>query len=124
MLAVQLRQSEHFLDQRRAILRPYAERIAGLVTQPRLAETEREQAGFLAGAFAVELQVDQQLGTQRASVALELIFPRQLVSADLITRYDQWLATSSANPAAKRYVTEGRADVARALAAQQRDARG
>ena len=31
---------------------------------------------------------------------------------------------SAANPAAKRYVREGRADVARALAAQARDAQG
>jgi aminopeptidase N len=35
---------------------------------------------------------------------------------------DAWLATSEANPAAKRYVREGRADVARYLAAQAKDA--
>ena len=35
---------------------------------------------------------------------------------------DRWLATTTANPAARRLVSEGRDDVARALAAQSRDA--
>ena len=39
-------------------------------------------------------------------------------SAELLDRLDPWLEDSPANPAAKRYVREGRADVARALAAQ------
>ena len=63
-------------------------------------------------------------GTQRASTALEYIFPRQLASPELLERVDAWLESSSANPAAKRYVREGRADVARALRAQARDAQG
>jgi aminopeptidase N len=62
------------------------------------------------------------LGSHKASVALEFIFPRPLASHDLLERVDAWLATSEADPAAKRYVAEGRADVARYLAAQQRDA--
>ena len=64
----------------------------------------------------------EEKGTQRASTALEYIFPRPLASQDLLDRVDAWLETSSANPAAKRYVNEGRADVARALAAQAKDA--
>ncbi|HEY6933728.1 MAG TPA: aminopeptidase N [Marmoricola sp.] len=64
------------------------------------------------------------LGSHKASVALEFIFPRPLASRDLLERVDAWLATSEADPAAKRYVAEGRADVARYLAAQQRDAAG
>jgi aminopeptidase N len=64
----------------------------------------------------------EEKGTQRASTALEYIFPRPLASKDLLDRVDAWLATSEANPAAKRYVREGRADVARYLAAQARDA--
>ena len=44
-----------------------------------------------------------------------------LVSEQALARLDEWLATSTANPAAKRYVEEGRADMARALAAQRRD---
>ncbi|QWF23654.1 aminopeptidase N [Nocardioides sp. LMS-CY] len=64
----------------------------------------------------------EEKGTQRASTALEFIFPRQLASQELLDRVDAWLESSSANPAAKRYVNEGRADVARALAAQAKDA--
>jgi aminopeptidase N len=66
----------------------------------------------------------EEKGTQRASTALEFIFPKQLASQELLDRVDAWLESSSANPAAKRYVREGRADVARALAAQARDAQG
>jgi aminopeptidase N len=63
----------------------------------------------------------EEKGTQRASTALEFMFPKPLASQQLLDRVDQWLETSAANPAAKRYVREGRADVARALAAQKRD---
>jgi aminopeptidase N len=64
----------------------------------------------------------EEKGTQRASTALEYIFPRPLASQELLDKIDAWLATSEANPAAKRYVQEGRADVARYLAAQAKDA--
>ena len=64
----------------------------------------------------------EEKGTQRASTVLEFIFPKPLASQELLDRVDAWLEASSANPAAKRYVREGRADVARALAAQARDA--
>jgi len=64
----------------------------------------------------------EEKGTQRASAALEGLFPRTLVSQSTIDAVDDWLASSSANPAAKRYVREGRADLARALEAQGRDA--
>jgi aminopeptidase N len=60
-------------------------------------------------------------GTQRASTALEFMFPKPLASPALLDRVDAGLESSPANPAAKRYVREGRADVARALAAQKRD---
>lgn len=66
----------------------------------------------------------EEKGTQRASTALEYIFPKPLASQELLDRVDAWLESSEANPAAKRYVREGRADVARALAAQARDAQG
>jgi aminopeptidase N len=65
----------------------------------------------------------EEKGTQRASTALEFIFPKQLASQELLDRVDAWLESSPANPAAKRYVREGRADVARALAAQAKDER-
>ena len=61
-------------------------------------------------------------GTQRASTALEFMFPKHLASQELLDRVDTWLESSPANPAAKRYVREGRDDVARALRAQARDA--
>ena len=64
----------------------------------------------------------EEKGTQRASTALEFIFPKPLASQALLDQVDAWLETSPANPAAKRYVREGRADVARALAAQAKDA--
>jgi aminopeptidase N len=50
------------------------------------------------------------------------MFPRTLISTETLDTVDAWLESSDANPAAKRYVREGRDDVARALAAQARDA--
>ena len=61
-------------------------------------------------------------GTQRASTALELLFPRVLASQELLDRVTDWLRDSSANPAAKRYVREGAADVERYLTGQRKDA--
>jgi aminopeptidase N len=57
-------------------------------------------------------------GTQIASTMLEYMFPRALTSRETLERLDAWLETSPAHPAAKRYVREARADVARALRAQ------
>ncbi|WP_028659637.1 aminopeptidase N [Nocardioides insulae] len=64
----------------------------------------------------------EHLGTHRASVVLEYIFPKPLASPALLETVDAWLESSPAEPAAKRYVREGRAEVARALAAQAKDA--
>jgi aminopeptidase N len=47
------------------------------------------------------------------------MFPRALTSQETLQRVDEWLATSTANPAAKRYVLEARDDIARALRAQR-----
>jgi aminopeptidase N len=63
-----------------------------------------------------------RLGTHKAAVALEYIFPKPLASQALLDRLDAWLDSSPANPGAKRYVREGRDDVARALRAQAKDA--
>jgi aminopeptidase N len=63
----------------------------------------------------------EEKGTQRGSTILEYMFPKPLASQELLDRVDEWLETSPANPAAKRYVREGRSDVSRALAAQKRD---
>jgi aminopeptidase N len=64
----------------------------------------------------------EEKGVQRATTALQYMFPRPLISPETLARVDAWLETSGANPAAKRYVREGRADMARALAAQRKDA--
>jgi aminopeptidase N len=50
------------------------------------------------------------------------MFLMPLVSPETVARLEQWLEQSEANPAAKRYVREGRSDMMRALAAQARDA--
>jgi aminopeptidase N len=64
----------------------------------------------------------EELGVQIASTALEYMFPRALTSQETLDRVDAWMESSSANPAAKRYVGEGRADIVRALKAQAFDA--
>ncbi|WP_030485247.1 aminopeptidase N [Nocardioides aequoreus] len=64
----------------------------------------------------------EEKGTQRASTALEGLFPRPLASAALLERVTQWLRETDADPAAQRYVREGAADVERYLAAQACDA--
>jgi aminopeptidase N len=61
-------------------------------------------------------------GVHQASTVLEYMFPRKLANEATLDAVDRWLATTRANPAARRLVSEGRADLARALAAQQRDA--
>ena len=66
----------------------------------------------------------ERLGTHKASTALNFIFPRPLASPELLERVDAWLETTTADPAAVRFVKEGRADVARYLAAQAKDAEG
>ncbi|GGF57937.1 aminopeptidase N [Marmoricola endophyticus] len=65
----------------------------------------------------------EKLGAKRAATALGAMFPRVLASAELLDRVDAWLADTEVNPGARRYVEEGRADVARYLAAQERDGR-
>ena len=62
------------------------------------------------------------LGAHKGSVALEHLFPKPLASAELLAKVDAWLETASVNPGALRYIREGRAEVARALAAQAKDA--
>lgn len=65
-----------------------------------------------------------RLGAHRAAVSLEYIFPRVLASDEALAKVDAWLASEadSVNPGALRFVREGRSDLARALAAQAKDA--
>jgi aminopeptidase N len=77
---------------------------------------------YLDAYLEVADRIWEDKGTQIASTMLEYMFPRALTSQAALDRVDAWLATSSANPAAKRYVREARADIVRALAAQAADA--
>jgi aminopeptidase N len=61
-------------------------------------------------------------GVQRASTALSYLFPRIPSSAETLAAVDHWLETTGANLAAKRLVSEGRADMIRHLNGQARDA--
>ncbi|MGH3497394.1 MAG: aminopeptidase N [Nocardioidaceae bacterium] len=61
-------------------------------------------------------------GTARATMVLLGMFPRVLTSESTLRRVDDWLASTDANPAARRLVGEGRDDLQRALRAQARDA--
>ena len=61
-------------------------------------------------------------GVQRSRTTLEAMFPRALATQETLDRVTAWLETTTANPAALRYVKEGRADLERALKAQARDA--
>jgi aminopeptidase N len=79
-------------------------------------------APYLEKYLGVADTIWEEKGVQRASTALEYMFLMPLVSEQTLARIDQWLVESKANPAAKRYVNEGRSDMARALAAQAKDA--
>jgi aminopeptidase N len=64
----------------------------------------------------------EERGVHQASTVLQYLFPRKLADATTLGAVDSWLSTTKANPAARRLVSEGRDDLARALAAQRRDA--
>ncbi|HYO40960.1 MAG TPA: aminopeptidase N [Nocardioidaceae bacterium] len=83
---------------------------------------EVELAPYLERYLEVADTIWEDRGTQIASTLLEYMFPRVLTSRETLQRVDEWLASSPANPAAKRYVREARDDIARALRAQAADA--
>ncbi len=60
----------------------------------------------------------------QASTVLEAIFPRTIATQQTLDTVDAWLEGATVNPAARRYVVEGRSDLKRALDAQRRDAEG
>jgi aminopeptidase N len=63
----------------------------------------------------------ERLGVQRATVVLSYLFPRIPPSTETLDVVDRWLASEQADGAARRYVAEGRAEMARQLTAQARD---
>ncbi len=85
-------------------------------------EQDELLAPYLERYLAVADSVWGDRSPQTASTFLEYMFPRSLTGQDTLDRVDTWLAQSPAHPAAKRYVREARADIARALRAQAADA--
>ncbi len=75
---------------------------------------------YLEKYLAAAETIWESKGVQRASTALELMFPMPLASPEVLSRVNTWLERSTANPAAKRYVAEGADAMARALRAQGR----
>ncbi len=64
----------------------------------------------------------EERGVHHASTVLGAMFPITLTTQETLDTTDAWLSSSKANPAARRLVSEGRDDIARALSAQARDA--
>jgi len=87
--------------------------------QPR---QEEVLAPYIEKYFEAAESLWEHLGTHKASTALAALFPRFAASPELLAKADAWLESSQAEPAAKRYVREGRDSAARALAAQAKDA--
>jgi aminopeptidase N len=61
----------------------------------------------------------EEKGVWMARVALEYLFPLANPSQATLDKVDAWLSKTASGPATKRYVSEGRDDLARALRAQQ-----
>ena len=79
-------------------------------------------APYVAKYLEMASEIWEQKGVQRATVALSYLFPRAIATQETLDTVNAWLESSEANPAAKRYVREGCADIERALSAQARDA--
>jgi aminopeptidase N len=60
-------------------------------------------------------------GVHQAATVLDAMFPRTMVTRQTLDTVDRWLESAKPNPAARRYVMEGRADLERALNAQRKD---
>ena len=84
-----------------------------------VSEQVEELAPYLEAYLAVAETTWDTMGTQIASTTLEYMFPRALTGPETLARVEEWLASTSANPAAVRFVREVRDDIVRALAAQQ-----
>jgi len=73
--------------------------------------------------LALAGEVWEAKGTQLATTILLYLFPRGIPTRAVADKVDAWLASTEANPAARRLVSEGRADLERALRAQELDTR-
>ena len=72
--------------------------------------------------FAIAAEVSATRTSATTAHILGGLFPRFLPAAEVVAAARQWLAASTAGPAARRLIAEGCADAERALAAQQVDA--
>lgn len=79
-------------------------------------------APYVAKYLEVAETIVETRGVWIARLSLELTFPRAIPTQETLDQVSAWLETTSAPPAAVRYVQEGRADLVRALAAQAKDA--
>jgi len=70
----------------------------------------------------VAASVWESKGTYRATLILTWMFPVTVVDEATRDRVRAWLSSTDANPAARRLVSEGLADLERALRARVRDA--
>jgi aminopeptidase N len=77
---------------------------------------------YLAKYLATAERIWEDRGVHHASTVLSYLFPTVLATQETLDAVDAWLESTSANPAARRLVSEGRDDISRALAAQARDA--
>jgi aminopeptidase N len=64
----------------------------------------------------------EERSVHQASTVLDYMFPRTIVTQETLDVVDAWLDRVEVNPAARRSVVEGRADLERALTAQRKDA--
>jgi aminopeptidase N len=64
----------------------------------------------------------EERSVHQASTVLSCMFPLTIATQQTLDTVDEWLHSAKANPAARRYVIEGRSDLERALDAQRKDA--
>lgn len=83
------------------------------------------QAEILAPFVDEYLQMAESIAQRRgvwlASTALVNLFPRANPSLEVLEKVDSWLGTTTAPASTRRYVLEGRDDLARSLRAQASD---
>jgi aminopeptidase N len=72
----------------------------------------------------VAAHVWERKTVQTAATILVNLFPRGIATREVADKIDAWLASTSVNPAVRRLVSEGRADLERALRGQARDLEG
>jgi aminopeptidase N len=76
-------------------------------------------APYVEEYLAMAETIVTELGVWIGQVALINLFPLANPSSETLAEVDAWLAAGKGDPTARRYVSEGRDDLARALTAQQ-----